>query len=303
MDIILSRQTDIFRSVWDRKSLLAVLDIDYTNADLPYQGFTDPAGTFAKLEPVYQTVLAELDSFGIKHLSIMTGQGYHFVFRIPLSGTVAKQLRELYPLSQTIASKYRYDHPFTEDKTSPDDGAALLRTYLRSPLHAFHDYFAAGHHDNVNDWPGTYDRVNLANLPPCVSLPLSRPNPALSVPNNLRNVARVLVSLGWHPRSVAGLIRSKWERDYGWGINWLTYDAATRADFYVRLFCGLIADGADDLRDFNCVSHQEHGFCPRPWCGHNLADYKAESTPGRHSRATEEGRIRYHRNRRLPSPF
>jgi hypothetical protein len=93
------------------------------------------------------------------------------------------------------------------------------------------------------------------------------------VPNNIQNIVRVLVSLGWHPRSVAGLIRSKYERDYGWGDTWLLYDAATRADFYTRLFCGLIADRVDNLVDFNCVSHQEQGFCPQPWCGHNLADY------------------------------
>jgi hypothetical protein len=43
---------------------------------------------------------------------------------------------------------------------------------------------------------------------------------------------------GWHPRSIAGLIRSKFERDHGWGDYWYRYDAAARADFYVRVLGG-----------------------------------------------------------------
>lgn len=393
IDTILSRQEDVFRSVWDRGSLLAVLDLDYTNADFPYEAFVNPWDTFAKLEPAYNLIVEELKTFGIRHLCVMTGQGYHFIWRISLSAKLIARLQVLYPLSPTLEEKYRYDHPFTTETLALDDGAAfsgmghvleylahrlinsaqsslslpmvvnglvvgggklgreaisldlsaygdplytryircafslyhkkggsgpliclprngesltnllawriepektselakkvkliipesskgvfrLLKAYLKSPLRAFHAYFNRGWHDPVEDWPSGYDRLDLNALSPCSALPLAYPNYSLSIPNNLQNVARVLVSLGWHPRSVAGLIRSKYERDYSWGINWLVYDAATRADFYTRLFCGLIADGTDDLRDFNCISHQEQGFCPRPWCGHNLADYR-----------------------------
>lgn len=392
LDTIISREIDVFRSVWDDRSLLAVLDIDYTNADFPYRAFTNPNEIFSDLEPVYRLAVGELKSFGIKHLSILTGQGYHLVFRLPLTAKVTRQLQTLYSLNDTLDSKYRYDHPFTDDTVPLKAGTAysglgyvleylahriiarsadasaipvvannlvvgtgrkgreavsldlsaygdplftryircafslyhrkngqgtlvslprndecledllawrtdaheanrlaerkklvipessngltsLLDAYLLSPLHSFHNYFESGYHDPVDTWSRTYDRLNTGNLPPCAGLPLMRPNPALYIPNNICNIARVLVSLGWHPRSVAGLIRSKYEKDYGWGINWLVYDAATRADFYVRLFCGLVAGGIDDLRDFNCISHQEQGFCPRPWCGHNLADY------------------------------
>ncbi|MBI4333289.1 MAG: hypothetical protein HY673_18650 [Chloroflexi bacterium] len=392
LDAILASQSDIFRSVWDRESLLAILDLDYTNADFPSEAFLDPRGTFAKLEPAYRLIVEELKSFGIRHLSVMTGQGYHFVWRIPLSGKLKSTLRDLYPLHPALVEKYRHDHPFTPETMPLEDGAAssgmghlleylahrliaaaqpsltlplvvnglvvgagkkgreaisldlsaygdplytryarcafslyekktvgyliclpregqsledllrwrldpvtagelaartklaipeasagltrLLKAYLKSPLAAFHSYFYDGQHDVPEEWPYGYDRLDLNALSPCTALPLAQPNHALSIPNNLQNVARVLVSLGWHPRSVAGLVRSKYERDYGWGVNWLVYDAATRADFYIRLFCGLMADGTDDLRDFNCISHQEQGFCPRPWCGHNLADYR-----------------------------
>jgi hypothetical protein len=52
-----------------------------------------------------------------------------------------------------------------------------------------------------------------------------------------------MLSLGWHPRHIAGLIRSKYERDYGWGGKWHRYDATSRADFYTRLFAGLFMTG------------------------------------------------------------
>ena len=64
----------------------------------------------------------------------------------------------------------------------------------------------------------------------------------------MRAVVLDLWQKGWHPRSIAGLIRSKFERDYGWGTYWYRYDAAARADFYVRVLCGellLSGDGRE----------------------------------------------------------
>jgi hypothetical protein len=58
--------------------------------------------------------------------------------------------------------------------------------------------------------------------------------------------------------------------DYGWGNRWRFLDAQTRARFDVRVFAGLIATDADQLTDFNCVSSQEKGVCPRSGCLHDL---------------------------------
>ena len=159
----------------------------------------------------------------------------------------------------------------------PDGSAgtmALVQRYRRSALYRFHREFYAGWHDPPEQWPAGYDRLDLGALPPCVAEPLRRPNDWLLKPTNIQTIARVLWSLGWHPRSVAGLIRSKYERDYGWGDRWEVADPALRADFYVRLFCGLVATGVDALEDLNCISQQEKGYCPQPDCGHNLADYR-----------------------------
>jgi hypothetical protein len=53
-----------------------------------------------------------------------------------------------------------------------------------------------------------------------------------------------------------------------------------RADVYVRGFAGMIAVGADQAIDFNCVSTREKGMCPGG-CSHNLADDRATLLAGR----------------------
>jgi hypothetical protein len=80
----------------------------------------------------------------------------------------------------------------------------------------------------------------------------------------MRMVTRTMLALGSHPRHIAELIRSKLERDYGWGSHWLDTDPATRADFYTGVFSGLFAVGRDDLVDFHCQSSKEEKIFSPP---------------------------------------
>jgi len=151
----------------------------------------------------------------------------------------------------------------------------LIRSYRRSRLYQFHKYYDSEGHNAYWDWGRTYDRFDLQSLPPCVSHALSVPNDHLLKPTNLEILTKVLIGTGWHPKHIAGLIRSKFERDYGWGNFWMRYDAATRADFYVRTFAGFLWDGSLDGDELNCLSHRRKGYCWRPDCGFNLEKYKA----------------------------
>jgi hypothetical protein len=101
-------------------------------------------------------------------------------------------------------------------------------------------------------------------------------------PSGIRRIVTVLLSLGWHPRHIAGLIQSKFERNHAWGQAWAGYDPATRADFYVRVFAGLIAARYDDLVDFNCQSAREQGTCHVPGCQQNLQPFKQSLLDRRH---------------------
>jgi hypothetical protein len=150
----------------------------------------------------------------------------------------------------------------------------LIKAYRNSPLAHFHADFYAQEHDAPALWPETYDRTPLEVLPPCSRVILECPNDLLLRPGCVQRIVRVMLSLGWHPRHIAGLIRSKYERDYGWGGEWDGYDPCTRADFYARVFTGLFVAGVDDLVDFNCQSAREEGNCFVAQCGENLQRFR-----------------------------
>lgn len=147
--------------------------------------------------------------------------------------------------------------PLQEEGTSH-----ILDQYLISRLRRFHEYYYSTQHDPKELWPETYGRTPLNILPKCVRHLLEYPNDLLLKPAGIQMVTRGLLAQGWHPRHIAGLIRSKFENPiHGWGVHWEDYEAGTRADFYTRLFAGLQATELDRLVDFNCTSIQEKGFC------------------------------------------
>jgi hypothetical protein len=156
-----------------------------------------------------------------------------------------------------------------------DAMARLILAYDNSRLAQFHRAFSADEHDPCERWPETYDRTPLDPLPACVRILLQQPNDLLLKPGEVQHLVRTLTAFGWRPRHIAGLIRSKLERDYGWGDAWHRRDPSMRADFYTRMFAGLIATGLDELIDFNCRSTIEKQYCPMAQCGINLLGLQA----------------------------
>jgi hypothetical protein len=150
---------------------------------------------------------------------------------------------------------------------------ALLQDYSKSKLAEFHALFYSQNQHPWELWPETYDRQPLQILPACARVALEQPNDLLLRPAYIRRLVRVMLALGWHPRHIAGLICSKYRRDFGW-TQFFNVDPATRADFYTRVFAGLFATGTDDLVDFNCVSAQEQGTCTFSDCGFDLLNFK-----------------------------
>jgi len=105
-------------------------------------------------------------------------------------------------------------------------------------------------------------------LPPCVRHIAVWPNDLLLKPAGMQLMTRCLLAARWHPRHIAGFIRSKFENPaFNWGVDWNDYVPAIRADFYTRLFAGQIATGLDRLIDLNCTSTREKGFCFPPASG------------------------------------
>lgn len=383
---------DVSRSLWDKNSLIADIDIEYVNFDFPAEPYLDPERMFDLQRPVEDAVQRVLVEFGIRPLHLVSGRGHHFLWKIAKGSPAFLRLADLGPIPDFMKGFYDKPHrpagqhveldlaaafaglgmvieylaarvqalaaplcplpveltavevgpvqrgreiisidvseygdplntrsvrvPFSvymkpwhqrrlmgEDfvnrmpymfliprdemdmresiitmrsaaKTislagrttvdipeNSDPSERLLDAYRTSFVAEYHKWFYSQEHDPSETWPQTYDRAPLDAIPPCVRHLLEQPNDLLVKPAGIQQVVRVFLALGWHPRHIAGLIRSKYERDYGWGYRWYEFSAGQRADFYVRVFAGLVFAGQDDLSDFNCQSTKEKQFC------------------------------------------
>jgi hypothetical protein len=398
---LFDRNVDICRSLWDRLSLIADLDIEYVNFDHPAEAFLEPERIFDMQAPVERVVEKLLLKFGIVPLHCLSGRGHHFVWRVRQDSATFAWLARLGHVPSSLWEMSARPHAPNGEAVSPSLAAAfaglglvmeylahrvkelaagrsgvpveltavevggghrgremisvdvseygdplhsrvmrvpftfylkpqyqswqigeellrklpgifciplhemswregivamrdplmtselaarasvgipefseamgnLVAEYEASTLAAFHAWFYSVEHHPPEQWLETYDRTPMNILPACVRTPLLDPNDLLLRPSSIRLITRVMLALGWHPRHIAGLIRSRFERDYGWGSQWLDADPATRADFYTRLFAGLFATGRDDLVDFNCQSTKEQRICPAAECSANL---------------------------------
>ena len=396
---LLDEELAAARSLWDRDSLIAHLDLEHVHFDRPWQPLVEPERSLALQRPMVDAIGEMLAEHGIMPLHLLTGRGHHFIWRIdrrsPAFDLLARLgkpndgLRRLYlapqppggecvgealgdaqhglgkvleHLAQRVLSRAASDCPVPVQLTAvtvgpgprgreivsldlsqfgdplhhrgiripftayrkaqglgappevadrlliavpviPGDEEAsraamgdlelasalaarvstaipeasramegLVESYLGSALAAFHRRFEAEEPEPPGRWPETYDRLDPMGLPLCARHMLQNPNDRLLKPAGIQIVVRVLLAQGWHPRQIAGLIASKYGRDHGWIPDLHFHEPGVRADFYTRLFAGLLATGLDGLVDFNCQSTREKGFCPGGECGWNLCD-------------------------------
>ena len=165
----------------------------------------------------------------------------------------------------------------------PDSSSAmggLIAAYEKSELANFHGRFYAQEAEPPERWPATYDRIDLGALPACVARILEHPNDLLLQPGAIQLLVRVLRAQNWHPRHIAGLIRSRYERPYGWLEDDHLLDPTLRAEVYTRIFAGLIALGNDAMIDFDCTSTAEKLLCPETGCPWNLEALRTAAQVG-----------------------
>ena len=193
------------------------------------------------------------------------------LFMIPLQGMLLAEALVVMRSPEAMAELAK--SAVTKIPEASSASERLIAAYRESRLKKFHDDFYAQEQHPSYLWPETYDRTPLDLWPACGRLMVEQPNDFLLRPSGILRVVRILLALGWHPRHIAGFIRSKYERDFGW-TQLADCDPATRADFYVRVFAGLFATGRDDLVDFNCTSAREQGLCFFTNCNDNLLRFK-----------------------------
>ena len=78
----LDRGAEINRSLWDRESLICHLDIEYVNFDDPAYPFLNEERVFVLQQPVVAAAEEVLAARGIHPLKLMTGRGYHLVWKV-----------------------------------------------------------------------------------------------------------------------------------------------------------------------------------------------------------------------------
>lgn len=103
---LLGRGYEIGRSLWDRKFLIADLDIDYENFDSPAEPYIDSGRTYRILQPVVDAALDVLGANGIRPLHLIGGRGHHLVWAIRHDSTAFSQLARLGHIPPSLMALY-----------------------------------------------------------------------------------------------------------------------------------------------------------------------------------------------------
>jgi hypothetical protein len=193
------------------------------------------------------------------------------IFEIPLSGMTPQQAIVAARDLDAVLELSRHTSVAIPDASGPME--KLLGDYQASELRDFHDQFYR-QLEEEEPLPLVPGSIRIPQVPGCVQWLIENPNDWLLKPAALQHVVRVLMALGWSPPSISKLIRATYLKDCDWHDIWTRLDPSNRAIFYTRLFAGMIATGSDRLIDFNCVSHQEKGYCKIPDCRSNLVTYR-----------------------------
>ncbi len=425
LEVILSNNLDLFRSVRGKDAIF-LLDVEYFNVDFKGEALHNPERVFSLLEPLNEVIEEVLKSFGINYMVVMTGQGYHYIWKVSKEKEVYKVLSEIGVIEESLKGKYLYipkgskrkeviseeegraydgvgrlmeyicilimkkwkekkergevklpifisdvstgsapynkgreginlditqygdpihmrDHRVifsshqkgivSKEKNFPyvyftlprklvvdgkevfsyslerllnvrkdakgvvklaeelrdvslqiplsEEGSLnLIKNYLTSSLYLLHLIFDSSEHDSPKIWDRTYNvklhEILNGKYPECIKSILHFPdkesNPKILNPTHLQNLVRFLLKEGFHPKHIAGFIRAIYERYGSFGESFFKYDAATRANFWARVYFDLIALGIDKEVDFNCKSNQEKGLCL--YCKNNLANWR-----------------------------
>ncbi len=86
---------EVDRSLWDRDSLIADIDLEYQNFDDPSEPWLHPERVFRLQQPVLEATLQVLGEAGIKPLVLLSGRGYHLVWAIRRESRAFRHLTEL----------------------------------------------------------------------------------------------------------------------------------------------------------------------------------------------------------------
>ncbi|KKQ55587.1 MAG: hypothetical protein US75_C0018G0015 [Candidatus Woesebacteria bacterium GW2011_GWC1_38_13] len=120
--------SEIFRSLWSRDSKVRVghpgaqiipWDVEYFNLPSPGYAFIDQREVFEKMEPAFQEMEATFGHYGIQHMTVMTGRGYHFLTQVPSVSPVMQDLIEIGNVIEEPVSSLQRQVPMFSKRDRP----------------------------------------------------------------------------------------------------------------------------------------------------------------------------------------
>jgi len=121
----LNHGAEVNRSLWDRKSLIAHLDIEYVNFDHPAHPYLAPEQIFELQRPVVSAAKSLFSHFRLAPLHVLTGRGHHFVWRISRDSRAFAQLSALGRMSASLQRLYASKPGPTGEAVAAKVGAAF----------------------------------------------------------------------------------------------------------------------------------------------------------------------------------
>jgi hypothetical protein len=85
---------------------LIFLGLFYYNLLYPAEEYFKLYDVYYKLEEIYLRIKNIYQKYKLNYIPIQTGQGYHFVFKLPLTNPLFSQLLSLGYLEPTLKGKY-----------------------------------------------------------------------------------------------------------------------------------------------------------------------------------------------------
>ena len=116
---------EIDRSLWDKKSLIADIDLEYHNFDFPAAPWLDPERAFRFEQPVLNATLRILGKTGIHPLVLVSGRGFHLLWAVRRASPAFRRIEALGHVP--VRLEERYAGPCAPDGTivEPELGRAF----------------------------------------------------------------------------------------------------------------------------------------------------------------------------------
>jgi len=196
-------------------------------------------------DPVYMRIIRSVFSSWDKHnqiesLSQIVGKP-PFLDIVRKYGSYENQdIKQVLHLAQDYERAVEYNQQFSNCiPLAGKKTLALIEQYAQSKLYSFHQEFDKTEHD------ATDENYKLAKFDHNLSWDtremMEYPNPTLLQPRNLKRLTEELMSKGWHPKHIGGMLAGRYEAEgKGWDKRyWSKYKPRTRANFWARTYAAL----------------------------------------------------------------